>query len=93
MRHLKLSFCHQKGSSKRPAVRYFRDLSVSINGLWWSDPDLVGSTAQQPVQESPGQALGIALLMQHRKLDAVAADVRFLVSTISDTPAPGPMRV
>ena len=37
---LKLSFCHQKGGPKRPAERYFKDLSVSINGLWWSDPDL-----------------------------------------------------
>ena len=40
---LKLSFCHQKGGSKRPAERYFRDLSVWINALRWSDPDLVGS--------------------------------------------------
>ena len=38
---LKLSFCHQKGGSKRPAVHYFRDLSVWINALWWSDPDLL----------------------------------------------------
>jgi hypothetical protein len=36
---LKLSFCHPKGGSKRPAERYFRELSVSINGLRWSDPD------------------------------------------------------
>jgi hypothetical protein len=37
---LKRSFCHQEEGSKRPSERHFRDLSVSINALWWSDPDL-----------------------------------------------------
>src|SRR5258708_6616240 len=38
---LKRSFCHPKGGSKYPAGRYFKDLSVRINALRWSDPDLL----------------------------------------------------
>jgi hypothetical protein len=37
---LQPSFCRQEGGSTRPAGRYFRELSLWINVLRWSEPDL-----------------------------------------------------